>query len=53
MAPRSHVWKGIWAAFVIPAKARAVTARVTTAGLLTPMARNSKNEKVPTVRAQE
>ena len=41
MAPRSQVWKGIWAAFVMPAKARAVTASVVSTGLLMPMARNS------------
>ena len=53
MAPRSQVWKGIWAAFVMPAKARAVTAKVTMAGSFTPMTRKSKNENVPTVMAQE
>ena len=53
MAPRSQVWKGICAAFVMPAKARAQAARVTSAGLLAPMTRKSKNENVPTVIAQE
>lgn len=52
MAPRSQVWNGICAALVMPAKARAVTAKVVRAGLFWPMTRNSQNEKVPTVSAQ-
>ena len=41
MAPRSQVWNGICAALVMPAKARAVTAKVVRAGLFWPMTRNS------------
>ena len=41
MAPRSQVWNGICAALVMPAKARAVTARPVRAGLFWPMTRNS------------
>ena len=36
MAPSSHVWKGICAAFVIPAKLKQVSGKTTRAGATVP-----------------
>ena len=47
MAPSSHVWKGIWAALVSPANARAHTATVTSSGCSNPMSKNRSNDSVP------
>ena len=47
MAPRSHVWKGICAAFVRPANASAHTGSATRAGFWMPMTRKSRKESVP------
>ena len=52
MAPRSHVWKGICAAFVSPASASAVTGSATRAGFWTPICRNSISDSVPSWMAQ-
>ena len=47
MAPSSHVWNGICAAFVRPANASAHTGSTTSAGFWTPICRNSRNDSVP------
>ena len=44
IAPRSHVWKGICAAFVMPANASKVTGSMTSAGKALPSSTNIENE---------
>ena len=46
MAPSSHVWNGICAAFVRPANASAVTGSTTTPGFAMPICKNSRNDSV-------